>query len=219
MKKYILFLLLLFVVACSNDNVSSSEQGKGDIEKEEKNAPANKDTRTEEEIEREGRLAEVGDIAEDELGKVELLNIANINEVIEHGPLEIDFVNAKIIKWSDMPSDILNEVSRFGDVTDGEFDYLQIKMIVENTSDEDISWYGIDNLVTDKKQQIDGVSEEFLGNYVDSDYLGNVKKEYVLGYILNDSDIKDLRIVFSYVDELNTYERIAEKLDYELNFE
>ncbi|UOQ85708.1 hypothetical protein [Gracilibacillus salinarum] len=234
MKKYILILLLLFVVACSSDNTSGEVEADDQSQSEEvetgeeandtgnEEEDENKETenaRTQEDIEQEGRLTEVGDISEDQHGKVELLKIANINETIEHGPLEINFVNAKILKWSDIPSNIVNQASRFGDVTDDEFDFLQIRMIVENTSDKDIIFYGIDSIVTDNKQQIEAASEEFLGNFVDGEYLGNVKKEYVQGYILKDSDIKNLRVVFSYVEEMDTYETIAEKLDYDINFE
>ncbi|MGN8647870.1 hypothetical protein ACTNEO_04945 [Gracilibacillus sp. HCP3S3_G5_1] len=228
MKKYIFFLLLFFVVACSNDGASNEleaddqEQAvevttdEEDVQKDEEKDT--EDDRSEEEIEREGELIDIGQTIDRGDHKVELLNIKELNDQITAGPLEIDFVNAKIIKMSAMSEDIKYILDNYVPMSDREeLDYIQLRLDVENTSDQDIVWDGVSDLVTDKKEQVDGIKREFISDE-NNKYLGNVKKELVLGFIVDDSDINDLRILFNRIYK-DTFEEIEDTFEYKLTFD
>ncbi|KAB8138419.1 hypothetical protein F9U64_05310 [Gracilibacillus oryzae] len=233
MKRIVILLLLLFLIACSNNDsvekvAADDLQNNTEVEKPSQKEEVNQeeaevvepeDNRSPEEIEREGALIQIGDTAnEDGAGKVELLNIAEINEVIEQGSLKIDLINAKVLNNSEIPQDLISYLTQFGDVKDSQINYLQIRMIVENTSDQDIVWDGISTLVTDKKEQIDGVLDDFMMSE-DNLYFGIVKKELIFNYILDDADINNVRVIFSPVLDEKTYEEIEPSFEHEIVFE
>ncbi|MGP4107390.1 hypothetical protein [Virgibacillus sp. L01] len=83
---------------------------------------------------------------------VELVKIKNINEVIKQGPLKIELINAKILKRTNLSQEFINFIRQFSQVNEKEVSYLQLRYNVENTSDEDVAWMDLMDIVTDEQE-------------------------------------------------------------------
>ncbi|RFA31766.1 hypothetical protein CAI16_19915 [Virgibacillus dokdonensis] len=227
MRKVTLFLLLgivLFISGCSDD--TENETAEADTNKKEqtesnKGKEAEQKDNSNEEEKKEGKLTTIGQTAEDELGNIELTKIKSINETLEHGPLKIELIDAKILKRSNITSELRNHINQFSSVDGDEFSYIQLRYNVENTTDKDVIWGNVANIVSDQKEQINGNMKEFMmiDNY--TEILGEVKKEYIQGFIIEKPDVNELRLIFDSVDEKDpsSFDYLAEELNYNLTFE
>ena len=234
MKKllFIAVLVLLVLAGCSNeeektstenqkvvlDKTGEEEEEEEEVIKEAKEVETPK--RSEEEIEKEGGLIEVGQTAEDPNGKVELMKIKDINETIKQGPLKIELINAKIFKRTDMSQESLNSINQFSQSKiDEKLSYIQLRYSVENTSDKDVSWGGLVNIVTDQKEQIDAFKEEFFLLNTSNQILGNVVKDYNQAFILDKPDVNKIRLIFDRIYEGEIYNEVAGEVEYEFSFD
>ncbi|UAL54411.1 hypothetical protein LIT32_11730 [Bacillus sp. CMF21] len=59
----------------------------------------------------------------------------------------------------------------------------------ENTTEGNVEWYDLMNVVTDKGEQIDGQIKDFFfdDSKTDSVFIGKVKKDYQDGFIIKDA--------------------------------
>ncbi|PKR79174.1 hypothetical protein CEY16_05350 [Halalkalibacillus sediminis] len=239
MKKFILFMgLAMLLVGCSGDDQASdtNKESADEAEEERVNHEENGDNSNQEESETEneseeeneinqdrneeryGALQEIGETAEDRTGKRELINVKKIDEVIEHGPIEIDIVNAKVLEWTDLDQQSLNYLQPVLGTDQKTVHYLQIMFNVKNTSDKDVYWYGMDTIVADE-QQIDAYTEDIIGDVLGPEVYAGTEDNYVVGYILNDEVVDSLRVVFDSVTDLNSYETIEEKTEFKVEFD
>jgi len=239
LKKLVLLfvvVIVLMLVGCSDkealtdepeDKQKETETTENENEKEsvdEVEEPVEgeeaSDKRSEEEIEKEGKLVEVGQTAEDPNGKVELMKIKDINETIKQGPLKIELINAKIFKRTDMSQESLNSINQFSQSKiDEKLSYIQLRYSVENTSDKDVSWGGLVNIVTDQKEQIDAFKEEFFLLNTSNQILGNVVKDYNQAFILDKPDVNKIRLIFDRIYEGEIYNEVAGEVEYEFSFD
>ncbi|MYL41842.1 hypothetical protein [Virgibacillus salexigens] len=220
-KLYMIFALLIFVllVGCSSDQSEASTDNKEE-QNETTNTEENKKDNEEDSQQNDRVLTEVGQTYEDELGTVELMKIKSINETIDHGPLRIELLDAKILKRTNLSNDLFNHINQFSAIAEGEgFSYIQLRFNVENTGDLDLEWANVLNLVTDQKEQVDAFAQEFLMMDNKLDYLGNVEKEFTQGYVLEKPDINEVRLVFDSIRDIATYETLVEEKDYKFSFE
>lgn len=214
MKKILIITLILLLTACSTTKEEVKTDESKDSEKQTENIKAD-----EEKVEKEGKLLEVGQIIEDEYGKVELLKIKEINQSIEQGPLKINLINAKIIKRTNLSKNYLDYINQFKAVDKDEgMTYVQLLYTVENTSNNDIGWDGLRYIISDKKEQIDAWNQEFI--YVDNtnSFYGNVEQEYLQGFMLEKPDVNSLRLVFGDVYNQDSYDTITNKVEYTIEF-
>lgn len=170
-------------------------------------------------------LEEPGQKAVSEAGTAELLKIKKVNETVEVSPLLITIEDIKVIELSAVDPIFAEELAIS---TDGEaeflkkgFSYVQIKYHVENTVDENIEWYDLVHVVTDKGQQIDGIMKDFFVDDADleSEYIGKVKKEYIDAFVLENSDISEVKLVFDETFHAGTFESITGQQIVEYTFE
>lgn len=170
-------------------------------------------------------LEEVGQIVDTGDHKAELMKIREVNETVDIAPLKVTVQDIKVIKMSDISEESLIDFAYMvgeeeAAIKDG-FSYIQVKYTAENTSDQNIEWYDIMNVVTDKGQQIDAQMDDFI--YSDeegsSEFIGKVKKEFTDGYLLKDEDINKVKLIFGYTMNADNYEDITpeQTVEYELN--
>ncbi|MEM4994940.1 hypothetical protein WKH56_20460 [Priestia sp. SB1] len=96
---------------------------------------------------------------------------------------------------------------------------IVVTMKAENTSDQDVSFYPDQSvLVTDSGEQVD--AETFMSGEVGGDFLGKVKKEGQVWYLLKDNtqDIKNVKLVFDapYATESMDDLGSEKRLDFEI---
>jgi hypothetical protein len=170
-------------------------------------------------------LEEVGQKAKSEQATAELLKIKKVNETVDIAPLKVTVKDIKVIKLTDINSDMAEMI---GFNTDTQVDpkkgftYVQISYDAENTEEKNIDWYDLMNVVTDKGEQIDGQLKDFIIDDSDSDsqFLGKVKKEFTDGFILKDGDINKVKLVFGYTQDIdNEYAEITPQQTVEYTFQ
>ncbi|TKD72187.1 hypothetical protein [Pseudalkalibacillus hwajinpoensis] len=169
-------------------------------------------------------LEEAGQTIEDENGKLELLKIKKVNETIDLSPVKMTIKDIKIFKRSDIPQQLADELNSMYDQSidpkEG-FVYLQVGGDVENTEDKNVSWNGLNTIVTDKGQQIDGVFDDFISdnNELPSNIMGKVNGIMYGGYVLKDADINNVKLIFAPVYDYESYEEITPEQQVEYKFE
>ncbi|MEK4924147.1 hypothetical protein MKX78_19760 [Cytobacillus sp. FSL R5-0569] len=190
MKKRFLFLTLIlglgiFLAACGSDNtkVSDDDSTSG--------ADQNEDSKEEDKSEQKS-TDEADDVQEDADTKVtntftnKELDISGTS-----GPLnyEISAIQLKEIEIKSESAATMFEKS-VGDTVQA----ITIEMSGENTSEEDMSFYlGQATIITDTKEQLE--PDMFLSEHIDGEYLGQVQHEGHNVYILNKSNVSDIKSI------------------------
>ncbi|SLL37386.1 Uncharacterised protein [Mycobacteroides abscessus subsp. abscessus] len=222
MKKKLLASMLLssalLLVACGGEEASTSDKPK-----EEPKAAEQKEVSNEPEKDENGTLVftEAGQKGKAEGGNVELLKIKDINESIDISPLKVTVKDIKLFKITDVVKEFAEELSYYTDATiNDQFVYVQIQYDAENTEEKNIEWYGLTDVVTDKGQQIDAISNDFVYTDADGDsaFLGKVKKEFTDAFIVKDEDVAKLKMIFGSSMDADTYEDITAEQQVEYSF-
>ena len=208
------------LAGCGSDNTSGSEI-------KENPKPSNQEAKNKEvKKDKDGRtiLTEVGQYSETDVYKIELKKIKKVNETVDIKPLKIIVQDIKIFEMTDINDEFAEALSYNTERTVEElkngFTYIQVNYQAENTVDQNIEWYDLMNIVTDRGQQIDGQMEEFLMiNDFESEFIGKVKKEYTDGFALKDEDINKVKLIFGSTMDAESYEDITKEqtVEYELN--
>ena len=227
MKKVSKVLFSVLLIGGILAGCSSNEQSSAPEEKQEDPKPSNQKSKNEPRKDENGNyvLEEVGQVVKDDQGTAELLKIKKVNETVDINPIKVTIKNIKLIKLTNMQQymadDISTNLGRKIDPKKG-LTYVQIQYTAENTSDKNIGWYDILNIVTDKGEQIDAQPHDFIYDDADSndEFIGKVKKDYTDGYVLKDGDINKLKIIFGYSEDRNdNYNELTgeQTVEYELN--
>lgn len=207
---------------------SSEETGTTDEPKEEPKAAEQKAKNASEPKKDEAGntiLEEPGQAAESDHFNAELLKIAKVNETVDVAPLKITVNDIKLIKLTDVDPTFAEEVawSMDGDaaVLEKGFSYLQITYSAENTEEQNIEWYDLMNIITDKGEQIDGQLKDFYVDDadMDSEFIGKVKKDFTDTFVVKDEDISKVKLVFGNTMNADTYDDITGEQTVEYTFE
>ncbi|GAK05004.1 hypothetical protein JCM19037_3465 [Geomicrobium sp. JCM 19037] len=164
----------------TEEEVEEEAPGDVDVENEEE------DEETEEPAEPEG-VPEVGDTVTNENGEHTLVSLNEDIEALESSPisLEIEKVNGVSAMLEGMAADM---------VDDPDVEYIQVDMVVENTSDDDVTFYASQaTLITDTGEQSE--ADMLLSDHIDGDYFGNVTKSGTSIFVLNNSMAEEMTSV------------------------
>ncbi|MED4399754.1 hypothetical protein [Metabacillus fastidiosus] len=227
MKKYLLMgmttLLVVGLAACGGkEEPTNAEPEK---EKQEEAKPAEQKP-----VSNEPEKTTNGDIVFTEAGQkgnvdgetLELLKIKTINETIDIAPLKITVQDIKLFKSTNISEATKQSYVPYNDnkqISD-ELIYVQIQYTVENLEEKNIGWNGLSTAVTDKGQQIDVTTKDFVYTDADSDpmFLGKVKKEFADGFIVNNADISKIKFIWSHTYDGNAYEQLGKEQQVEYEF-
>lgn len=157
---------------------------------------------------------EIGHIIKDDRGTAELIKVEEVNEAIELDPVIFTIETMEIFQLTELSEEYANQMSHF---TDREIDpkegfvFLQVTSNLENTKDQYVTFEGIDKIVTNKGQEIEGWHSDFIADASElkGDLMGKVNGPMYDGFILNQKDISTLNFFTSDVTEQNTYDLIA----------
>lgn len=225
MKKFfVISLLAILLSACSSPESKETVSTKPKEEPKQAEQKEVKNDSNEPKKDENGQtvFTEAGQKGKIEGGTLELLKIKDVNEVVDILPLKITVTNLKLFKMTEMTDDYKTTLEAFNDNTPigDEMVYLQIIYNVENTEEKNIEWNGLTNVVTDKGQQIDAISNDFIITDADTDsaFLGKVKKEFADGFVLKASDISKIKLIWGSSMDADSYEDITAKQQVEYSF-
>lgn len=215
MKK-ILFLFLalsLFLVACGDDNAKketdNNEASAADESSE--GATEEKDSEKMTSEENESKDAAVGDVVTNEAGEAKLVSRTDDVGTFESGPIKltIDKANGVSMAVSDEYIELFETE---------QLEYIQLDMNVENTSDENITFYASQAIITTSTgEQLE--SDMVMSDHIDGEYIGAVKKSGSSFFMLENSkveDVESIRVIFSAATDEN-YEDVGEEIDIEID--
>ena len=218
MKK-ILFLLftamILLLAACGNDTTGSSDASSNDTndaaeEKEDNTESEDKKGETMTSEENESKEAKVGDVVTNEAGDSKLVSRTDDIGTFESGPIKLTIEKANGVSMA-----VSDDYIDFFE-TD-QLEYIQVDMSVENTSDENITFYASQAVMTTSTgEQLE--SDMIMSDHIDGEYIGAVKKSGSSFYILENSnaeDVESIRLIFSAASDEN-YDDVGEKIDIEI---
>lgn len=170
-------------------------------------------------------LEEVGQVANSEAGSVELKKIKIVNETVDISPMKITVQDIKVLEMTDVDPEFAESLTWQADtdlnkVKDG-FSYVQVRYQAENTTESNIEWYDLMNVITDQGEQIDAQMKDFLVDDadMDSEFIGKVKKDFVDGFILKTADVKSIKLIFGSTMNADSYEDITPEQTVEYLFD
>ncbi|MBR7553592.1 hypothetical protein ACFFJI_11405 [Allobacillus sp. GCM10007491] len=217
MKKFlfVLFTLMLtaFLAACGGSD-SSEEASAEDSDQEERTESADESDDQQESEESSNEESSESESTEDVIeteGGVFTAHAKNEEKhTFETGPVVLTI--EKVVATSGE----LNEEGQQFFETD-EIDYIQVDISVENTSDEDISFYaGQGTVSTNTGEQIE--PDMWLSDHIEGEMMAGTKGSGTMAYVLENSnaeDIESIRLVFD--APLNEdWDTIGEDLDFEI---
>jgi len=211
MKRLSVFFLLLLLIlsACGNDQSESAA-----------NADENDPIAEKESENNDKTLSEPGQTIEEDEYTVELIKAKEVNQEVDLSPLNVLIEEVKVIKYRDMKDSFKEYVETYSPSTiEDEAFYIQLTYTAENTEDKNIQWAGLRNIVTDQKEQIDALAlTDFLIDDADTDqdFYGEVIKNFTDAYIIENGDINSIKLIFTGVDDAETYETLSESTEIEI---
>ncbi|MFD1030186.1 hypothetical protein [Metaplanococcus flavidus] len=209
MKKSTMVLFFssaLIFSGCGADTTGISEESDdtGAQEQLEETIDSEETEEVEEEVEEETELVDENVQEDESMKATNTYTDKELDITGEIGPMqyEIQGIQLKIIEPKDEATAELFEVA-----VGEEVHAFTIEMAGENTSEEDMSFYlGQTTAITNTREQLE--PDMFLSEYIDGEYLGQVRHEGHNVYVLKNST----------VDELETIElRILAPTDSEFN--
>ncbi|MDN3428548.1 hypothetical protein QL992_05955 [Microbacterium sp. APC 3898] len=194
-KKWFIPIIISSVVlaGCGSDTAEVNEESENTTTASEETSANTEESESTEETEEVEEAVEVDeDVQEDDSMKAtNTYTNKELGITGEIGPMkyEIPGIQLKIIEPKDQATADLFEVA-VGD----EVHAFTIQFAGENTSEEDMSFY-LDQAVaiTNTKEQLD--PDMLLSEYIDGEYLGQVRHEGHNVYILKNSTVDELKSI------------------------
>ncbi|GEM02055.1 protein of unknown function [Halolactibacillus halophilus] len=210
MKKIItavLFSTLLLLIGCSEDNSTT------DVEPNDQKNEANNEEVTESESDKNDEEYETqeGEVSENEGGTFTLHSRQDQIDTINTGPIvmEIEQLNTASGELSGDLADFLES---------DHIEYIQMDLVVENTSDEDITFYSSQaEIATSTGEQLE--SDMWMSDHIEGDLMSGTKHSGSLFFILENSkaeDVESIRIKWS-APYNEDWEDVGEAVDIEIS--
>lgn len=208
MKKLLLLfsLTLMFsLTACAADEENTNNETEQQEETTDENEDNNDGGKDEPKQSSE-------DVIENEAGSFKAHTTFESPKTVETGPiiLTID----KIVTAS---GDLTEEWTEM--LETDHLEYIQVDISVENTSEEDITFYaGQGTISTNTGEQLE--TDMFLSGHIAGDMMSGTKANDTFFYILENSnaeDVESIRFKFSAPYNTESYDDVGEELDFEIN--
>nr|WP_259547995.1 hypothetical protein [Heyndrickxia oleronia] len=195
MRKTLLFASIIlsvgtFLSGCSSNETSPDKKEDGKSKQE--SVHKSKDSK---EVS-DGPLTKSGQwTTEDDGTKVTLLKINRLEKTIDLKPINMTIHNVKVFERTNLQQDEIEMIKTYfdKDITE-KFHTIQIDYTIENTSDEEVMFNGIQVVTTNTKHQIesqDSMSDE-KGT---GEFYGLVKKEGFLVLPYFEDSVDDLNLI------------------------
>ena len=193
------------VTACGGDNGKKVESQKeiSSEQKEEKEDAKSDDSTT-------GEIVEENGLRKEPVATNKALNLTG-----ETGPFKYTIEGVQVSKLTATT----DEMAQMLDIEkDKEVTVVAINASAENTTEDTLSFYiGQATLTTNTKEQVE--SDGFLSEYINGEFLGNVKNSGTLIYVLKNSKAEDLTNLTLHIDAPHNenFENIGDEVKVEIN--
>lgn len=220
---FLLALLLLSLAGCgSSSSASSAPAAKAEAEAAQPSAPAEEPTPAPAELVTiEGNVITVRDdgTGEDSDGdgmkKTVILTNRNIAYTGECGPIDYEIQSIQIAKIN-----VTGDAAQMLGLDSGKDAALvAIQLSVENTSDEDMTWYpNQSTIVTSDKEQV--AANLLISDSVGGEFMGNVIKQGQIYFICKNTNAETLSHVRWRIDSPHDskYNHFGEDIEIEFDF-
>lgn len=221
--------MIAFLSACSEESDADSESNGEDSEEQQEETQSDEeseddssddsgnDESSDEESSEESEETsegttetEIGETTENEGGTFTLHSRNQEAQTFETGPVELT-VEKVVAASGELNAELANMMD-----TD-EIDYIQVDLAVENTSEEDITFFsGQGEMATSTGEQLE--PDMLMSDHIDGEMMGNTNASGSFFYVLENSnaeDIESARLVFS-APTNQDFEDIGEELDFEI---
>lgn len=203
----VLLSTLLLLIGCSEDN-SSTDVEPNDQQNEESNAevPESEVDKNDEEYE-----TQEGETTENEGGTFTLHTRQDEIDTIKTGPIimEIEQLNTVSGELSGDLADFLES---------DHIEYIQMDLVVENTSDEDVTFYSAQaEIATSTGEQLE--PDMWMSDHIKGDLMSGTQHSGSLFFILENSkaeDVESIRIKWS-APHNEDWEDVGEAVDIEIS--
>lgn len=160
----------------------------------------------------EGEM-KVGETKDTDEGTITLHKRWDDGETFETGPIVLT-VDKVFTSSGDMKGDAAELIGE-------HVEYIQVNISVENTSEDDITFYaGQGTVATNTGEQLE--ADILLSDYIDGNMLAGTKASGSFFYMLENSsakDIESIRMKFSAPHETESFDDVGEELDFEINLQ
>ncbi|RPF52176.1 DUF4352 domain-containing protein [Aquisalibacillus elongatus] len=217
MKKLlaILFATSLVLAACGGDETEEQDNTSDDQtqdEQSENNGESESSTEeTDGSTEETSEDAQVGDVVETEGGTFTLQAKTDSEQTFETGPIVLT-VEQVVTASGELEGDMAEFMEA------DELDYVQVDLTVENTSDDDMTFYaGQGTMATSTGEQLD--PDMWLSDHIEGDMMANTKASGSFYYVLENSnaeDVEHVRLKFSAPYNTESFDDVGEELDFEI---
>ncbi|ADY22292.1 MULTISPECIES: hypothetical protein [Bacillus] len=207
------------LTGCGNEKTSTEN-------KEKATSAEQKDVSNKSEKEEKGtvNLSKVGQKAKADGNEAELMKIKEVNQTVDIAPIKYTVKDMKIIKLNKVNKSMTEFLLQYtgGNKLPDDLNYIQIQYSVENTSDQNVDFYGLQKVVLNNGEQLDAIGNDFIWESEDSDskFYGKVKKEGSVGLIIKGKpeEITSAKLIFSNTVNPDGYETITEEQQAEFQF-
>lgn len=211
MKKRIVTMLMAGMLALSVTACGSKDDGKK-VESQ-KEVTAEQKEKKEDKTADENTTGEV--VEENGLRKEPIATNKELNLTGETGPFKYTIEGVQVSKLTATTDEMATmlEIEK-----DKEVALVAINASAENTTDDTLSFYiGQATLTTNTKEQVE--SNGLLSEYIDGEFLGNVKNSGNLIYILKNSKAEDISTLTLHIDAPHdeNFESIGEEVKVDIN--
>lgn len=210
MKNKIVALMLAGCMALSITACGGGDNGKKVESQKEVSADQKEKEETPSDDSTTGEVVE-----ENGLRKEPIATNKDLNLTGETGPFKYTIEGVQVSKLT-ATTDEMAEV--LGIEKDKEVALVAINTSAENTTDKTLSFYiGLATLTTNTKEQVE--ADGFLSEYIEGEFLGNVKNSGNLIYILKNSKAEDITNLTMHIDAPHdeNFENVGDEVKIDIN--
>ncbi|PED93900.1 hypothetical protein CN540_18955 [Bacillus toyonensis] len=169
-------------------------------------------------------LSKVGQKAKADGNEAELMKIKEVNQTVDIAPIKYTVKDMKIIKMNKVNKSTESFLLQYtgGSKLPEDLHYIQIQYSVENTSDQNVDFSGLDKVVLNNGEQLNAIGNDFIWEKEDNDskFYGKVKKEGSVGLFIKGKpeEITSAKLIFSDTVNPEGYETITKEQQAEFQF-
>ncbi|WP_079478902.1 DUF4352 domain-containing protein [Halobacillus salinus] len=165
----------------------------------------------------DSKLNEIGATHSDQDGKIKLLAYAPEEQQVDVGPMNITIHEAKFMHYKPSP-DMIDFFHGFSH-NESNFDYVKLRVTVENTSDQQTNFAPVSHLETNTGEK-KGFQDDFYLEELHGDYAAGETRKGQLGFILEDAEKETLeKITVHTSDAFQNEESVEKGKSYTISFE
>lgn len=159
-------------------------------------------------------LSEPGDTGTfDYGGQLQLLKAVPLKQSIEFGPLTIHIMDVQLLEALEIPEESRKNISILNQEDIGpDMTYIKIVYSVENTTDQNIGFYGLNSIHPNTGKPISADRNFMRKPYVYHQYDGVVVDNMGYGFVYTDDPdkLESIELVFNRIYDYDTGETIVE---------